>query len=131
MSRTDDQPADLHPDIAAALAAIPGGVVVDARHAVWPELDMSVDVPADDDKAVGSCATGNVCAFSGTGLSGTRVSWSTCGTYAPGITVRSIANARSAGYAQARTSAGAVLATAIAGSSANVSGSVADVRCVS
>lgn len=131
MSPIDDQPADLHPDIAAALAEVPGGVVVDAHHAVWPELGMSVDAPSEDDRAVGSCATGNVCAFSGTGLSGTRVSWSTCGTYAPGITVRSIANARSAGYVQARTSSGSVLATAIAGSSANVSGAVADVRCVS
>ncbi|WP_298873846.1 peptidase inhibitor family I36 protein [uncultured Microbacterium sp.] len=131
MSRTDDPSAELHPDVAAALAEVPGGVVIDARHAVWPELGMSIDVPAEDDKAVGSCATGNVCAFSGSGLSGTRVSWSTCGTYAPGITVRSIANARSAGYAQARSSSGSVLATAIAGSSANVSGAVADVRCVS
>lgn len=121
---------DLHPDVAAALERVPGGVVIDARHARWPELGMRIDVPADDDRAVGSCATGNVCAFSGTGLSGTRVSWSSCGTYAPGITVRSIANARSAGYVQARSSSGSVLATAIAGSSANVSGAVADVRCV-
>lgn len=123
-------PEDLHPDVAGALERVPGGVVIDARHAHWPELGMRIDVPADDDRAVGSCATGNVCAFSGTGLSGTRVSWSSCGTYAPGITVRSIANARSAGYVQARSSSGSVLATAIAGSSANVSGAVADVRCV-
>lgn len=122
-------PENLHPDIAAALEDLPGGVVVDATHAYWPELGMSMDVPPEDDKAVGSCATGNVCAFNGTGLSGTRVSWSSCGTYAPGMTVRSIANARSAGYAQARSSSGSVLATAIAGSWANVSGSVADVRC--
>lgn len=123
-------PEDLHPDVAAALERTPGGVVIDARHAHWPELGMSIDVPDDADRAVGSCATGNVCAYSGAGLSGTRVSWSSCGTYAPGITVRSIANARSAGYVQARSSAGSVLATAIAGSSANVSGAVADVRCV-
>ncbi|MFJ4038579.1 hypothetical protein ACIPVB_10880 [Microbacterium sp. NPDC090007] len=121
---------DLHPDIAAALADIPGGVVIDARHAEWPDRGMRIDVPADGERAVGSCATGNVCAYSGSGLSGTRVSWSTCGTYSPGITVRSIANARSAGYAQARSSSGSVLATAIAGSSANVSGAVASVRCV-
>jgi hypothetical protein len=123
-------PDDLHFDIAAALENLPGGVVIDATHAHWPELGMSIDVPTEDDKAVGSCATGNVCAFNGTGLSGTRVSWSSCGTYSPGMTVRSIANARSAGYAQARSSSGSVLATAIAGSWANVSGSVADVRCV-
>ncbi|MCJ1707689.1 hypothetical protein [Microbacterium sp. VKM Ac-2923] len=121
-------PDDLHPDIAAALEELPGGIVIDANHARWPELGMSMDVPGEE--AVGSCATGNVCAFSGTGLSGTRVSWSSCGTYAPGMTVRSIADARSTGYAQARSSSGSVLATAIAGSWANVSGSVADVRCV-
>lgn len=124
-------PEDLHPDIAAALEDLPGGVVIDATHAHWPELGMTIDVPpSSEEKAVGSCATGNVCAFNGTGLSGTRVSWSSCGTYAPGMTVRSIANARSAGYAQARSSSGSVLATAIAGSWANVSGTVADVRCV-
>lgn len=123
-------PDDLHPDIAAALEDLPGGVVIDANHAHWPELGMSIDVPTEEERAVGSCATGNVCAFNGTGLSGTRVSWSSCGTYAPGMTVRSIANARSAGFAQARSSSGSVLATAIAGSWANVSGSVADVRCV-
>ncbi|MDQ1135913.1 hypothetical protein QE410_000712 [Microbacterium sp. SORGH_AS 1204] len=123
-------PDDLHPDIAAALKEVPGGVVIDSTHAEWPELGMSIDVPTAEERAVGSCATGNVCAFNGTSLSGTRVSWSTCGTYAPGITVRSIANARSAGYAQARSSSGSVLATAIAGSWANVSGTVADVRCV-
>ncbi|WP_295791901.1 peptidase inhibitor family I36 protein [uncultured Microbacterium sp.] len=125
-----NEKAHLHPDIAAALDEIPGGVVIDSHHAHWPDLGMSIDVPDEHDRAVGSCATGNVCAYSGSGLSGTRVSWSTCGTYAPGITVRSIANARSAGYAQARSSSGSVLATAIAGSSANVSGAVADVRCV-
>lgn len=124
------EPDSIHPDIADALERIPGGVVIDATHAEWPELGMSIDVPTDGERAVGSCATGNVCAFNGTGLSGTRVSWSTCGTYSPGITVRSIANARSAGYAQARSSSGSVLATAIAGSWANVSGTVADVRCV-
>lgn len=124
------EPDSIHPDIADALRRVPGGVVIDATHAEWPELDMSIDVPTDEERAVGSCATGNVCAFNGTGLSGTRVSWSTCGTYSPGITVRSIANARSAGYAQARSSSGSVLATAIAGSWANVSGTVADVRCV-
>lgn len=124
-------PDDLHPDIAAALRGIPGGVVIDANHAEWPEMGMRMDVPGEGEEAVGSCATGNVCAFNGTGLTGTRVSWSSCGTYSPGITVRSIANARSAGYAQARSSSGSVLATAIASSWANVSGTVADVRCVS
>ncbi|WP_285136237.1 hypothetical protein [Microbacterium sp. lyk4-40-TSB-66] len=124
-------PEDLHPDIAAALDDLPGGVVIDSTRAHWPELGMSIDVPpAGEEGSVGSCATGNVCAFIGTGLTGTRVSWSSCGTYAPGMTVRSIANARSAGYAQARSSSGSVLATAIASSWANVSGSVADVRCV-
>ncbi|MDQ1175639.1 hypothetical protein AB6V29_04970 [Microbacterium sp. 20-116] len=126
MTSTDE----LHPDIAAALAQIPGGVVIDSHHAEWPELGMTIDVPSDHEDAVGSCATGNVCAFSGSSLSGTRVSYSTCGTYSPSITVRSIANARSAGYLQARSSSGSVLATAIATSWANVSGSVATLNCV-
>lgn len=124
---TTDQ---LHPDIAAALADIPGGVVIDSHHAQWPELGMTIDVPSEHERAVGGCADGNVCAFSGSNLSGTRASFSYCGTYSPGITVRSIANARSAGYVQARSSSGSVLATAIATSWANVSGTVATLNCV-
>jgi len=123
---------DLHPDIAAALDQIPGGRAINATHAEWPELGMTMEAPSGDDKAVGSCATGNVCAFSGSNLSGTRVSWSTCGTFSPGLSsVGSIADARSTGYLQARSSSGSVLATAIAGSWANVSGAVAQIRCVS
>ncbi|MDR6692139.1 hypothetical protein J2X55_003077 [Microbacterium sp. 1154] len=126
MTTTDE----VHPDIATALAEIPGGVVIDSHHAEWPELGMTIDVPSEHERAVGSCADGNVCAFSGANLLGTRASFSSCGTYAPGITVRSIANARSAGYLQARSSSGSVLATAIATSWANVSGSVATLNCV-
>ncbi|MDQ1174944.1 hypothetical protein QE430_003251 [Microbacterium testaceum] len=126
MTSTDQ----LHPDIAAALREIPGGVVIDSHHAEWPELGMTMDVPSGTERAVGSCADGNVCAFSGSSLSGTRVSFSTCGTYSPGITVRSIADARSSGYVQARSSSGSVLATAIATSWANVSGTVATLNCV-
>lgn len=126
MTTTDE----VHPDIATALAEIPGGIVIDSHHAEWPELGMTIDAPSGHERAVGSCADGKVCAFTGANLTGTRVSFSTCGTYSPGITVRSIANARSAGYLQARSSSGSVLATAIATSWANVSGSVATLNCV-
>lgn len=130
---SDQQTPELHPDIAYALATVPGGVVVDAQRAEWPELEMTIEATSDTERAVGSCATGAVCAFSGSGLSGTKLSWNSCGTFSTAglSSVGSIANARSAGYLQARTSSGSVVATAIAGSWANTSGSVSNVRCVS
>ncbi|MEX0153262.1 hypothetical protein [Microbacterium sp. LMI1-1-1.1] len=136
---TDDTtPSDLHPDVAYALREVAGGFAIDSHHAEWPELGMVLEVPEHDkrgehDRAVGSCATGAICAFSGSNLSGTRLSWSSCGTYSTSglSSVGSIANARSAGYLQARTSSGSVVATAIAGSWSNTSGAVTNVRCVS
>lgn len=131
----DTTPTDLHPDIAYALQEVPGGIVIDAHHAEWPELGMVIEVPehGEHHRAVGSCATGAICAFSGSNLTGARLSWSSCGTHSTSglSSVGSIANARSSGYLQARTSSGGVQATAIAGSWSNASGAITNVRCVS
>lgn len=131
------------PQIAAMLEAIPGGVVVDAHHAVWPELDMEMTVAAPRDESfgsrssaaiasVGACATGKVCAFSLSGTNGAKLSWGTCNTSFPvgTFTVRSIADARSSGYVQAKYGT-TVRATAYAGSWTNVYGSVSRIACVS
>jgi hypothetical protein len=80
---------------------------------------------------VGSCATGAVCAFSGLNGGGSQLSWSTCSTFTiSAFTVRSIADAHSTGYLQARNGS-TVVATAYAGASANVYAAVTNVRCVS
>lgn len=119
------------PEIQYALDAVPGGVVVDSSHVVWPDLGMELTVASPTARAVGGCATGYHCAFSGTAMTGSKLSWSTCGVHTTSAlpAVRSIANARSSGSTQARTSSGSVLATATAGFWVNVSGSAQNVRC--
>lgn len=130
------------PQIAAMLESVPGGVALDAYHAVWPELDMEMTVAeprADSYSArssaiasVGACATGKVCAFSLSGTNGAKLSWGTCNTSFPvgTFTVRSIADARSSGYMQAKYGT-TVRATAYAGNWTNVYGTVSRISCVS
>lgn len=123
------------PLILEVMAEVPGGVVVDSWHAVWPELGMELVVGAHvravSIAAVGSCTTGLVCVYTGTALTGARLSWSTCGILPipTSFSVRSLADARSGGYAQARNGA-TVLATAPAGGWTNVNGTSTNVRCV-
>ncbi|WOF24655.1 peptidase inhibitor family I36 protein [Microbacterium betulae] len=123
----------LHPDVAYALAAVPGGVALDSRNAMWPELGMELTVPADvaARAAVGRCASGRVCAFAQGSGAGTMLSWTGCSNYSTAALgqVRSIANARTSGQFHAR-SGSTILATASAGTRVNVSGSVDNVRCV-
>lgn len=122
----------LHPDVVYALDAVPGGVVVDSRNAVWPELGMEITVPSPFLRAVGSCATGTYCAYSEPNRGGTRLSFSICTVVSTAglSTVRSIANARSSGTVQARAGSGTVLASAGAGATANVTGAVSNLRCL-
>lgn len=122
---------ELHPDVVYALEALPGGVAIGTHQAVWPELGMELTASSRFARSVGSCATGSYCAYSGSGLTGTRLAFTICTTVstAPLRTVKSIANARSSGMVQARNSAGQVLATAFANSSASVSGTTVGLRC--
>jgi len=127
------QADEVDPRISAALAAEPGGVVVDGDTVVWPELGMELQLGSALTRSVGTCATGSHCAFSGIGLTGSKLSWTTCtsshSVAALGGIVRSIADARSSGSSSARSSSGGLLATAPAGGWANVSGTVSYVSC--
>lgn len=122
----------LDPQIAAVMDEVPGGIIIDDRHAVWPDIGMEMLVPSPIAAfSVGACATGKVCAFSGYNTSGAQLNWSTCSTFSiSAFTVRSIADARSTGYLQARNGT-TVVATAKAGALANVYGTTTNVRCVS
>jgi hypothetical protein len=129
---------ELNPKIAYALAAVPGGHAVGPMEAVWPSLGMELIVPGVNTRSitiesVGSCPTGDTCAFSNSSLGGARLSWSSCGgpysTAALG-SVGSIADARSSGSFQALNGSTVVAGTS-AGSWTNVSGSVNQVRCIS
>lgn len=123
---------DVHPEIAAALAAVAGGTATGYYDATWPALTMTMTVPDPRVRAVGTCATGTFCAFTGTSMTGTKLAWGTCTTVTPyaGFTTRSIANARGAGsVAQARNGT-TILASAASGTSTNVTGTVTNIRCL-
>lgn len=121
----------LHPDVAYAVNAVPGGDIIDEFTVAWPELGMELHVQNSNLRAVGSCATGQYCAYSGLNGNGTRLSFSTCTTVSTSALplVSSVANARTSGTVQARNSAGTTLATAAAGARVNVTGTVATLRC--
>ncbi|WP_431807789.1 hypothetical protein [Microbacterium paraoxydans] len=122
----------LHPDVVYALDHVPGGVVVDPYTVVWPDLGMELSVPSPTLRAVGSCATGQYCAYSEPNRGGTRLSFTVCSIVSTSglSTVRSIANARTSGTVQARNAASTVLASAGAGATANVVGAVTNLRCL-
>ncbi|WP_337005067.1 MULTISPECIES: hypothetical protein [unclassified Microbacterium] len=125
---------DVDPQVAAMLEEVPGGILIDSTHAVWPELDMALSVRPDSGfaaRSVGSCATDKICAYSGVSLSGSVLTFGTCGILSvPGsFSVKSAANARTSGYAQPRNGT-TVLATIYAGGWSNVSGTTTNIRCV-
>lgn len=123
------------PLIVEVMDEVPGGIVIDGNHAVWPELGMTLTVPSRGEvglrAAVGACATGQVCAFTGGSVTGAKLSWTTCSTHTipSSFVTRSIADARSSGSLQARNGS-TVLATAPANGWANVSGTANNVRCI-
>lgn len=131
---------DLSPEVSYALSTVPGGEIVDGETVYWPDLGMTLTVPSGNASArsasiagaIGSCPSGSVCAYKGANLTGARLSWTTCATHsttALGSSPRSIADARSTGYLQARNGT-IVVATAFAQSWNNVTATSTSVRCV-
>ncbi|WP_157541087.1 hypothetical protein [Microbacterium sp. XT11] len=124
------------PLISAVMAEVPGGVLLDEHHAVWPELGMQIVAPHAAGQrlslagAVGSCGSGLVCVFSSSSLGGAMLSWNTCGYHAipSSFVARSLADARASGTAHARNGT-AVVASAPAGGWTNVSAFVNNVMC--
>lgn len=90
-----DDRQDLHPDVEYALEHVPGGTALSARSAEWPELDLTLEVPLAP--LTLNCSSGSVCAFSGSGGTGTKLEWGSCGTHSTSALsrVRSISNAKS------------------------------------
>lgn len=125
---------EVDPQVAAMLEEVPGGVLIDATHAEWPELGMELAVATESGvsaRAVQNCATGRICAYSGTSLAGSSLTFTVCGVIAipSSFSVKSVANARTSGFTQVRNGT-SVLATVSAGSWGNVSGTVTNLRCV-
>ncbi|WP_120494701.1 peptidase inhibitor family I36 protein [Microbacterium phyllosphaerae] len=113
---------ELHPDVEYALETVPGGIALSDTEVLWPALGMLLEAEIGPARAVGSCATGMYCAFTGSNLSGTRLSFTVCTNVSTAAlqNVGSIANGRSSGLVRARNSAAAVLGTAAPNGSANV-----------
>lgn len=103
------------------LAEHPGGTQISQNEVAWDDGDVILTLASGGIStfAVGSCATGKFCAYSGTFLSGSRLTFSSCGTHSTTAlgAVRSIANARSSGSVQGKNSSNSVLVTVGAGSS--------------
>ena len=109
---------------------------VDGNHAVWPRLDMELEVPTASQRSlsassVGPCPSDRICLFSGYSLGGTMLSFGTCGihTVPSTFSARSLAHARATGYTQARNGT-TVIATAYAGGWANIYSTATNIRCV-
>ncbi|WP_448389856.1 peptidase inhibitor family I36 protein [Microbacterium aurum] len=68
----------------AVLAEFPGGTQTKANEISWDGGQMILTLATGDDsfaaRAVGSCATGYYCAYSGYNLSGSKLSFSACNT---------------------------------------------------
>jgi len=118
-------------DIEYALEVVPGGIALSDRYAVWPALGMTLTAGSSAARSVGSCAIGTFCAYTGSGLSGTKLAFAICTNVSTAAlrVVASIANGRTSGKVHAKNSSGTVLGTAVANGSANVSPGTANLLC--
>lgn len=107
-------PQSAQQQIDAALAAVPGGTQTGPNSVSWFDGEMTMIVPSGSATtlSVGSCATGSYCAYSSTNLTGTKLVWTSCGTYSTAaITVRSMANATSSDTVRGKNASGTTLVT--------------------
>ncbi|MCM3656214.1 hypothetical protein M3147_03005 [Agromyces mediolanus] len=123
LAATSPDEPDLQQQIDAVLAEFPGGTQTAPNEVSWQDGTVVLTLANDEQvaaRSVGSCATGTHCVYSGSGLSGSKLTFSTCSTQsvAPlGAPVASIANARSV-VVRAYNSIG-VVGSVSANSSAN------------
>lgn len=110
--------------IEAVLAKFPGGTQIGPNEISWDGgqivLTLQGGTVGAETFAVGSCATDAHCAYSGTYQSGSKLTFWACSTTVSTSAIgqaRSVANARSSGYVDAKNSSGSVLATIWAGGS--------------
>lgn len=129
-----DSPAT--PNVYEILAANPGGTIIDEHTISWENGTVVLTLEGGRNaRAVGSCATGAFCAYNSPGLTGSKLTFTSCDTTqstAPLGAVRSIANARSGGSVHGQSSSNANLVTVPANSSSSPAPTgVVKLRCVS
>lgn len=98
----------------------PGGTQISATEVSWEDGAVTLTVyDGLSSRAIGSCAAGSFCAWDGSHLTGSRLSFTSCATHSTaGLSiVRSLANARSSGTVKAKNSGGTVLLTLSANTS--------------
>lgn len=126
--------SDVQARIDQVIADYPGGVQTAPNEVSWGDGQVIltvVDSDAPSTRAVGSCATGAHCVYSGTSLTGSKLTFSTCTTQsvAPlGGPVKSIANARSSVSVRAYNDLGA-LGSVAANSWINTSWAMTKIGC--
>lgn len=138
-SPVESAAAALQQRVDSILAEYPGGVQTGANVVSWDNGDIVLTLDTAINGivllAVGSCETGKYCAYSGIGLTGSKITFTTCDithSTSPIGTVRSIANARSSGRIEGKSSSGVVLASV--GSDASIASTpigITQVTCVS
>ena len=129
---------DLQAQVDSILAEHPGGTQTGPNTIEWEDgtIELTLEMDGYASRSVGSCATGTYCVYNGLALTGSKLAFSTCAsanysTAALPGTVRSVADAESSGYVQAKDSGGSVLATIFAGTSlSNAPAGITQVRCV-
>lgn len=134
LAATSPDEPDLQQQIDAVLAEFPGGTQTAPNEVSWQDGTVVLTLANDEQvaaRSVGSCATGTHCVYSGSGLSGSKLTFSTCSTQsvAPlGAPVASIANARSV-VVRAYNSIGVVGSVSANGSANTGSWGVTKVGC--
>ncbi|MBW9111301.1 hypothetical protein [Microbacterium ureisolvens] len=111
----------------------PGGTQTGSREISWNDGEIILTLAEGASLfAVGSCSTGSFCAYSGTSLSGARISFTNCtgtNSVAPlGSPVRSFANARSSGTVGA-FNGGTVVDSTAAGTYKNTTATITRLGC--
>lgn len=129
---------DMQVRIDAVLHAHPGGTQIAWNEVSWDDgdvvLTLASEAPVEVSPlaAVGNCASGTFCAYTDTSYRGDKLTFSACtninSVSALGGTVRSMANSRGSGSIKAYSST-VLLATAVAGTGTNVSGTTVYINC--
>ncbi len=120
----DPSDDSLQARVEAVLAKSPGGTQIGPNEISWDGgqivLTLEAAAAGAETFAVGSCATGAYCAYSGTYQSGSKLTFWACSTTVSTSAIgyaRTVTNARASGYVNAKNSGGSVLATVWAGGS--------------
>ncbi|MFT4157519.1 MAG: hypothetical protein QM630_06270 [Microbacterium sp.] len=114
------------------LAEFPGGVQTGRGEITWDDGEVILTLVDVTAKAVGTCASGRFCAYTGTYMSGAKISFTNCSgtnSVAPlGSAVHSFANARSSGTVHAYNGSTSVGSTT-AGTYKNTTATVTRLGC--